>query len=151
MIPSIFGGLAPKIAYNHGLTTEIMVQMNYWVPNSNEPEIKENLIESELEADRDYDDRGEFLKFTGLIYLFKYTTPELRRSKFEEIYQLRKKNVTLWQHSDGVQYKDKEGNDALFYLRQVTPRPYGVFDFKDVLFIELLATCDVNLSNGSLS
>jgi len=146
---SIFGTTGPKFVYDLGGVNEATVQINHWVPQDDEPDIKEIVQESELQADREYIDLGEYRSFTGLVLLCKYESLATARSKFEEIYQYRKKKVILYKHSDGQPYKDSGGNNVLFYLRQVSPRNFQTLDYKDVLFLEFKATGEVDFSDSS--
>lgn len=141
---SIFGSAAPKVQL--GSTTVIL---NYWVPSSESHEPKEVIVESELSAYRRILDHGDYLTFEGTINLLKYGSLSDIRAKFEEIYALNKQNVYLWKHSDGQPYKDRNGDNVLFYMK-VTPRNLQSLDYRDLLFISLRSLAEVDYSDSSI-
>jgi hypothetical protein len=145
---SIFGNDAPKFIANFGLVNETNVLLNHWVGDKNDAEAKETIIESELSAKRVILDRGDYWIFSGIVYLFKYPTSTERRSKFEEIYQFNKKDVILYQHSDGQPFKDASGNEVLFFMT-VRPRNLSTLVFKDILVIEFRSLSQVDFSDSS--
>lgn len=149
MKESMFGSTAPKFVFDLGGSNEKTVILDYWVPITDEPDSDRDLIqESELEADREIINRGNFWVFEGRINLYKYDSISFIRSKFEEIYQFNKKKVVLWKHRDGVQYKDKDGNNILWYLT-VTPKNLYTLDYRDLLILKFRSLKEVNYSDGS--
>lgn len=149
MNESIFGSTAPKFVFDLGGSNEKTVILDYWVPITDEPDDDRDILqESELEADRDILNRGNFWTFEGRVNLYKYKIPNLIRSKFEEIYQYNKKKVVLWKHRDGIQFKDKDGNNILWYVN-VTPKNLYTLDYRDILFIKFRSLKEVNYSDNS--
>jgi hypothetical protein len=134
---SIFGVNAPKFTYDLGGASETEVLLDHWVPISLEPDPKKLVVESELETDREIIYRGEFLTFSGKIYLFKYDDPE---SKFDQIYQYLYKKVTLWEHRDSTPFKDKDGNPVLFYVDEINRSYLTTLTYRDVITIKFLST-----------
>jgi hypothetical protein len=146
---SIFGSMSPKFAFDLGGANETTVQVNYWVPITDEPMDDRDIIQdSELEADREIIDRGNFWLFEGRVNLYKYNSLSLIRSKFEEIYQFNKKKVVLWKHSDRQPYKDAAGNNVLWYLK-VTPKNLYTLDYRDILILSFRSLKEVNHSDSS--
>jgi hypothetical protein len=146
---SIFGSIAPKFVYDLGGTNETEVIINYWVPTADEPDGDRDIIhEAEIEADREIIDRGNFWTFEGRVNLYKYGSPILIRSKFEEIYQFNKKKVVLWKHGDGEPFKDMLGNNVLWYMK-VTPKNFYTLDYRDILFINFRSLKEIDFSDGS--
>jgi hypothetical protein len=151
MIPgSIFGNMSPKFVYDLGGPNQYSVQLNYWVPTADEPTDDRDIIQdSELEADREIIDRGNFWLFEGRVNLYMYGSLVNIRSKFEEIYQFHKKKVVLWKHKDKEPYKDKNGNNVLWYLK-VVPKNLYTLDYRDVLLLSFRSLKEVNHSNNSV-
>ncbi len=148
MSESIFGYRPPKFVYDSGGENETTVELDYWKLSNNGPENSEYIQESELEANREIIDRGEYWSFEGSVHLFKYQTMSAIRSKFEEIYQFNKKKVILWRYRDGQPFKDKSGNNVLFYMT-VTPKHLTTMDYRDVLVISFRSLKGVDFSDSS--
>lgn len=148
MNKSIFGEQAPKFVYNLGSLNQTEVLLDYWLPLRDEPEEREIVNESSLESVRTIIDRGDFWTYEGRINLFKYESITAIRSKFEEIYQFNKKAVTLWKHRDGQPFKDKNGNNVLFYMK-VIPKNLQTLDYKDILMVSFRSLKGIYFSNGT--
>ena len=149
MYESIFGVESPKIVFDLGGPGEVTVILNHWVPLIDEPDERIVVQESELDSDREFLPRSEYLKFAGKVLLFKYGNLTLIRSKFEEIYQFKYKKVVLWKHRDGEPYKDADGNPILFFVK-ATPQNLSTLIYKDVLYLEFLSTKGVDYSDSSI-
>lgn len=132
----------------HSLNTEITVNLDYWVPLGEEPDPKKVTHESELEADRAFTPRGEYLEINGRINLYKYADMASRQSKFQEIYEFKTKNVAFWKHRDGSAYKDEDGDEVLFYLESVVPKNIYTLDYRDVLFLKFLSLKGIDYPNS---
>ncbi len=132
----------------HTLYTEIYVNLDYWVPLSEDADTRNVKQESELEADRIILPRGEYLEIFGKINLFKYADMASRQSKYQEIYEFKNKNVSFWKHRDGSAYKDEDGNEVLFYLESVVPKNLNTLDYRDVLFLRFLSLKGVDYPNS---
>jgi len=148
MKESIFGSAAPKFVFDLGGENEATVILNYWVTTIDEPDSREIVHESEIEADRDFIDRGDFWVYEGRVNLHKYSSMAFIRSKFEEINQFNKKKVTLWRHQDGEPFKDSNGNNLLFYMK-ITPTFLTTLDFRDILIINFRSLGAIDHSDGS--
>lgn len=151
-ISSIRGGTEIDIidagTGTHTLYTELFVNLDYWVSLTIEPDIRNIKQESELDADRIILPRGEYLEIFGKINLFKYADLTSRQSKYQEIYEFRNKNVSFWKHRDGSPYKDKDGNEVLFYLESVIPKNLTTLDYRDVLFLRFLSLKGIDYPNS---
>ncbi len=134
----------------HSLKSEYTVSLNNWVDMQSEPDGDTTLtIESQLQVDRDFIDRGgDFLIYSGRVLLFNYDNVTLARSKFEEIYMFNKKKVYLYKHRDGSVYKDYDGNNVQFYMT-VIAKNFDTLDYRDLLFVTFRSLKAVNLSNDS--
>lgn len=132
----------------HTILTELIVMLDYWVPMKEDADSRNVQQESELEADRIILSRGEYLEIQGRINLFKYADMASRQSKFQEIYELKNKNVSFWKHRDGEPYKDEDGNEVLFYLESVIPRNLNTLDYRDVIFLKFLSLKGIDYPNS---
>ena len=145
---SIFGASAPKFIFDPAGENEATILLDYWTTTLDEPEIREVVHESELQASRQIVPRGDFWIFEGRINLYKYGTLAEIRSKFEEIYQYNNSEVELYKHRDGEAYKDSSNNSVLFYLR-VTPRNLTTLDYRDILMLTFRSLKSVDFSDSS--
>lgn len=132
----------------HSINTEITVNLDYWVPLSEDADTRNVKQESELEADRIILPRGEYLEIFGKINLFKYADIASIQSKYQEIYEFKNKNVSFWKHRDGSAYKDEDGNEVLFYLESVVPKNINTLDYRDVLFLRFLSLKGIDYPNS---
>lgn len=137
----VFGEKPPKFIYDLGGLNEQEVKLEHWVEIDFDYDSRYIIHDSQLEADRDFLPRGEFLDITGKLYLFKY--PD-KKAKLEELYQFRKKKVILYPHWDGDPYKDSAGNAIEFYIDYIIPRNLGTLDFRDVVYIRFLSLKEVD-------
>lgn len=150
----------------HSLITEMTVRLENWTPIKDDIDSRKNVIESELIADREFLDRGEFFEFYGSVYLFKYGLPQQTeveapegdavvenitaiREKANEIYHYRKKKVALFKHSDGRPYYDIDGNVAEFYIESVVFKNLQTLDYRDVVFIRFLSLKEIDFAYSS--
>lgn len=164
------GGTAINLADTgtgtHSLITEITVLLEQWVPIKDDINSNNVVIESELVADREFLDRGEYFEFYGSVYLFKYGLPQQTetealeadkvveditaiREKANEIYHYRKKKVALFKHTDGRPYYDIDGNVAEFYIESVVFKNLQTLDYRDVVFIRFLSLKEIDFANTS--
>jgi len=132
----------------HSFNIEQTILVDYAIIGEPEYEVEEVIHKSELEADRDVLDRGEFINLQIKVLLFKYSTDALRRSKYEEIKQYHKKKVYLWKHRDGSAYMDSTGNAVQFYLR-VEEKNLTTLDYRDVLILDFRALKGIDLTDGT--
>ncbi|MGE5353920.1 MAG: hypothetical protein ACM3P0_17670 [Acidobacteriota bacterium] len=146
MNKSIWGSAAPKFIYDMGGANETEVLLDRWITIEDEPEAKEVILESELEADRDISHKGSYWTFSGKLYLFKYNDP---LSKFNEVYQFLNQKVVLYKHRDGEPFKDKDGNNALFFIEEITPKNMTTLDYRDVLIIKFISLKAISFANST--
>lgn len=132
----------------HSLSTEIEVNLDYWVPLGEDTDTRNVKQESELEADRIILPRGDYLEIFGKINLFKYADMASIQSKYQEIYEFKNKNVSFWKHRDGSAYKDENGSEVLFYLESVVPKNLNTLDYRDVLFLRFLSLKGIDYPNS---
>lgn len=137
---SIFGTSGIKFIYDHGGGSEATVIINHWVETRYAPETKYLVNESELNLERDMVKRGTHIVLEGIVYLYKYGLPEpldydLIKSKYDEIVQYHGELVSLWRHSDGVQFKTGTGADALFLLKDFVHYHLTTPDLKDAMIL----------------
>lgn len=168
-LSSTIGGAAIDITDTgtgtHYLITEMTVNLDYWVPLAEEADIRNVALESELVADRDILDRGEYFEFYGRLNLYKYGVEEVIegakgdaptmemetiRAKFQEVYHYRKRKVTLFKHIDGHPYRDSNGDEVLFYIESIILKNIAPLDYRDVLYIRFLSLTEVDLDQLTL-
>lgn len=137
------GTMHPKFIFDLGGANEQEVHLEHWVEIDFDYDTRSTAHEDQLEADRDFLERGEYLDITGKLYLFKY--PDVK-VKFDEIYQFRKKKVVFFSHVDGDMYRDKDGNPVLFYIEYIIPKYLGILDYRDVLYMRFRSLTEVNHS-----
>lgn len=143
----IFGWRAPKFVFDKGGLNESTVILDYAVLTPDFQDTREIEHESVINAHREWTSKGEgdHITFDVLIHLHKY--PDAK-AKFEEIYQFKNKDVVLYPHKDGVQFRDESGNDVLFYITYVRPQYLTQTDFVDVLFVQFKSKDLVDLSQN---
>lgn len=132
----------------HSISTEITVNLDYWIPLGEDADTRNVKQESELAADRIILPRGDYLEIFGKINLFKYADMASIQSKYQEIYEFKNKNVSFWKHRDGSAYKDEDGNEVLFYLESVVPKNLDTLDYRDVLFLRFLSLKGIDYPNS---
>lgn len=147
----------------HSLITEMEIDLEYWLTINDDVDVRSVFQESELIADRQILDRGEYFEFYGRLNLYKYGLEYLEgiesesseseapveqmdviRAKMLEIYHYRKKEVTLFKHKDGHPYRDSNGNEVMFYVESVVLKNLTTLDYRDVMFIRFLSLTEVD-------
>ena len=130
----------------HAATAEETVLLDYVRITKDEPEVDELMHQSELTGHREFVDRGDHWVFEVVLNLYKYSDP---RSKFEQIYHYRHKNVDLWRHRDGAALADADGNNVSCRIVEIRPFYLEQSTFRDQLLIRFVSRDYVDFSDGS--
>lgn len=121
--------------WTHGSSLSRVLLLNNFVTSTEDREERETINESELIADREIIDRGEFLIFEGRLNLFKYGTAAQIKAKFTELYAYHKTNVYLWKHQDGAPFVGVDGTTPVLFYLEIFPKNLYTLDLRDILIM----------------
>ncbi len=141
--PSIFGVLAPKIAYGSN-----NILYDYVTVIRDEPEWDGAIRESAINSTRNLISNGDHWAFDVMINLFKYADP---LTKFTQINAARYQEVTLWRRRDRDPFKDSSGTIVKFFITEIIPVYLDRWDKPDQLIIKHISKKYVDISKSTLS
>ena len=132
---SIFGTTQSKFVYDHGGGGEVTVDLPYSKIVTSEPTTDYVEQKSQLDGEREFLPRGTHWVVELEVHIWKHTTAPTPSEKYSAIVAYKGLPVSLWLHSDGSPFYKSVGVDALFVLKEVTPKYATDTDYKDYLLL----------------
>lgn len=130
----------------HTANPEVTVLIDYWKMLKNEPDPDRLMNQSKISGKRSYVQKGDHWVLEGHINLYKYNDPQ---SKLEELAFYKGKEITLWLHRDGNQFKNNDGDDCPFILDELEPFYLTTIDYQDAVRVKLISLEYVDLYDST--
>jgi|GEM_PF-5124862 len=153
----LFGDLHyPKYVYQDSTLGAVTVEMKHFIPDSKDGMAwsdNKEIVESQLSSERSIIYKGsDYLVFSGIDYIFKYAMhPEgnraLAETKVNTYLSHLHKPVTLYRFSDGLPFKDANGNVAQFIVTKAALGHLESLIYHDIIYLEFTSLTGISYAN----
>lgn len=114
-----------------------------------EPDTNDIVHESKLNRRRDFLSRGTHLEIDIRVHLFKWN-PAYISQNFAMFYALKGQKVSVRPYeTSSFVYKQADGTDALFFVKEVYPYYLDSAQYRDAVRIELMSCDPIDFSVSS--